>query len=189
MEKITVDAYKLKRISSLMSKDFGTIPKGEEGEEPYFPVLFSMEHNLLKIYRKNSLCNDQRAIEAVQMSLLTIDGYLREIDYDFTRFANEENKSLMLGLLMAFDPFSNPEINKIIMKDNNTFNAKEYFKLPIMCLLRLEKSIQTWTESFGKNGYFEFIEGQIGRQVKSDDKMDFIIELKGKLIKKQARFS
>jgi len=185
MDKITVDAYKFKRISSLMAKEFGKIPKGDEGEEPYSFMLFSMENNLLKIHRQNPLCNDQRAIEAVKMCLLTIDGYLRETDYDYVRYINEENQSLMHGLLMAFDPFTNPEIKKIIINDRNTFVAKEYFKLPIMCLLRIEKSIETWTESFGKNGYFEFIEDQIGSQIKSDNKMDFIIEVKGKLVKKQ----
>jgi hypothetical protein len=181
MEKKIVDAYRLNRISSLMAKEFGTIPKGEEDEDPYWRLLFSIESNLLKLHRENPLFTGSWAIKAVKMSLLVIDGYIREIEYDYSRFANEANQSFMHVMLMAVDPFTNPEIKKNIMKDRNAFNATEYFELPIKCLLRIEKSIQLWTGDFGENGYFQFLEKTLGDNIKSDNKMNFVVEIKEKL--------
>ena len=183
MEKKVVDAYKLNRISSLMAKEFGTIPRGQEDEEPHCMMLFSIESNLLKLHRKNLLFNGFQAIKAVKMSLLVIDGYIREIEYDYSRFANEANQSFMHGLLMAVDPFTNPKIKKNTKKDRNVFVAKEYFEIPIKCLLRIEKSIQLWTNDFGENGYFQFLEKTLGNNIKSDNKMNFVVEVKEKLAK------
>ncbi len=183
MAKKIVDAYRLNRISSLLAKEFGTIPRGEEDSAPYGMMLFSIESNLLKLHRQNPLFAGSRAIEAVKMSLLTIDGYIREIEYDYSRFANEANQYFMNGMLMAVDPFTNPEIKKVLKKDMNVFEAKEYFELPIKCLLRIEKSIQLWTSDFGENGYFQFLETTLGSNIKSDNKMDFFVAIKEKLVK------
>lgn len=176
MKKITVDAYKLERISSRMAKEFGTIPKGQE--ELHAFMLHPMESNLLKLHRQNPGRNGRHAVEAIQMSLLTVDGYLREIEYDYSRFASAENQAFLHGLLMSFDPFTNPEIREIVMKKDDNLAAKEYFELPVKCLLRIEKSIQLWTGEWGRNGYFEFIEQQMGHLVEPDEKMNFTVHLK-----------
>lgn len=47
------------------------------------------------------------------------------------------------------------------------------------CLLRIEKSIELWTKELGVNGYFKFIEDQIGHLIEKDEKMDYTIMLKG----------
>lgn len=139
MKKVIVDAYKLERISSLMAKEFGTIPKGEEEFHSF--MLHPMESNLLKLHRQNPNRNGRHAIDAIQMALLKIDGISREIDYDYGRFSNPENQAFLHGLLMSFDPYTNSEIQEVVMGSNITFTAKEYYKLPVQCLLRIEKSI------------------------------------------------
>lgn len=183
MEKKIVDAYKLNRISSLMAKEFGTIPKGEEDEEPYWQILFSLESNILRVHRKNNLFAGSRAIEAIRMSLLIIDGYIKGIEYGYSRFTNEANQTFMQAILMSFDPFINPEIKRKLKKDKYILNVKDYFTLPIRCLLRIEKSIKLWSEDFGENGYFQIIEGTMGKGVKDNNKIDFSIEEKKNIIK------
>ena len=49
-----------------------------------------------------------------------------------------------------------------------------YYKLPVMCLLRIKDSIDTWEKRAGADGYFDFIEGYMGSQIKGTD-MKFTI--------------
>jgi hypothetical protein len=44
--------------------------------------------------------------------------------------------------------------------------------------MSFEKSIEMWSEKLGANGYFNFLEDQIGKIIERDDKMDYTIELK-----------
>ena len=176
MKNITIDSYKLEKISSRMAKELGTIPGGQE--EFYSLMLQPMESNLLKLHRQNPNRNGRRALEAIQMSLLTVDGYIREIVYDYARFTNPENQALQQCLLMSFDPYTNPDIYEGVIKNNSTFNAREYFKLPVKCLLRIEKSVHLWTKEWGYNGYFIFIEQELGYLVEQDDNMEFCIQMK-----------
>lgn len=182
MKKVMVDAYKLEKISSRMAKEFGTIPKGEEEFHAF--MLHPMESNLLKLHRQNPNRNGRHALEAIQMSLLTVDGYLREIEYDYDRFAGPENQAFLQGLLMSFDPYTNQEIHEIVIKNDPAFDAREYFKLPVKCLLRIEKSVDLWTGEWGRNGYFEFIEQQMGHLVEPDGKMNFSVPMKEGALKK-----
>lgn len=178
--KKNVDYYKLERISSRMAKEFGTIPKGDE--EFYSFMLHPMEGNLLKLHRKAPVRNGRHAIDAIHMCLLKIDGYINGIEYDFSRYITVENRAFLEGLLASFDPFTNQKIfvtaNKIY--DLNTSNdLKNFFETPVKCLLRIEKSIELWTKELGVNGYFKFIEDQIGHLIEKDEKMDYTIMLKG----------
>ncbi|WP_051534212.1 hypothetical protein [Desulfitibacter alkalitolerans] len=176
-----VDYYKLERISSRMAKEFGTIPKGDE--EEYSFLLYPMEGNLLKLHRKDSLRNGRHAIDAIHMCLLKIDGYINGIEYDYDRFVTDENKAFLEGLLASFDPFTNQEIFTIANKTydlNTSGDLKKYFETPVKCLLRIEKSIELWTKEFGVNGYFKFIEEQMGHLVKKDEKMNYALMLKSK---------
>lgn len=176
-----VDYYKLEKISSKMAKEFGTILKGDE--ELYSFVLYPMEGNLLKLHRKVPVRNGRHAIEAIHMCLLKVDGYINEVEYDFGRFITDENKAFLEGLLESFDPFTNQEIfdaaNKIY--DLNTADGlKRYFETPVKSLLRVERSIELWTKELGVNGYFKFIEDEIGHLIEKDEKMDYAMMLKGK---------
>lgn len=176
-----MDYYKFERISLKMAKEFGTIKRGDE--DLYSFMLHPMEGNLLKLHRKDPARNGRRAIEAIHMCLLKIDGYINGIDYDFSRFIDDENKALLEGLLMSFDPFTNREIFSIASRTydfNSSEDLRSYFENPIKCLLRIEKSIETWTEELGVNGYFDFIEDQIGHLVERDEKMDYSVPLKNR---------
>ena len=42
-----------------------------------------------------------------------------------------------------------------------------------MCLLKIKESIDTWEKHSGSNGYFDFIEGYMGREIKGNDVKDF----------------
>ena len=173
MGKVMVDTYKLDRISTRMAKDFGKIPKGQE--ENYSFPLSAMEGNMLKLHRQEPSRSGRHALIAIQMALLTVDGYIRQVEYDFSHHATPENQALLHGLLMSFDPSTNKDIHEVVTEDDTSFDAKEYFTIPIKCLLRIEKSIKLWTNEYGPNGYFIFIENHMGELIEHDDKMNFAI--------------
>ncbi|HJV18206.1 MAG TPA: hypothetical protein VJ546_12680 [Bacillales bacterium] len=173
MNKIMIDSYKLDRISTRMAKNFGTIPKGQEDRYAY--ILSAMEGNLMKLHRQDPNRSGRRALTAIQMALLTVDGYIKQVEYDFSSHAIPENQALLHGLLMSFDPFTNREVRGVVMEETNSFDANKYFEIPIKCLLRIEKSIKLWTNDLGPNGYFTFIENHMGHMIERDDKMNFAI--------------
>jgi hypothetical protein len=173
MEKIKVDTYKLDRISTRMAKDFGTIPTGQE--ERYAYPLSVMEGNMLKLHRQESNRSGRQALTAIRMALLTVDGYIKQVEYDFSSHVTSENQALLHGLLMGFDPFTNRQVHEVVMEETNSFDAKKYFMIPIKCLLRIEKSIKHWTKHLGPTGYFTFLENQMGQLIKQDDLMNFAI--------------
>lgn len=174
MEK-KIKRYDFDRISGRMAQKYGSIKKGEEEEHSI--SLFCMESNLLKLHREEEKRDGRRAVEAIHICLLTIDGYLREINYDLSAFLSEENQALAHGLLMSFDPFTNPEIREGLEdRDLDSGEAMEaYYEEPVKCLLRLEKSIELWTKARGNNGYFQYIEDLMGDTVKKDTKMEFAV--------------
>lgn len=148
-------------------------------EEAHAFVLMSMESNLLKLHRENETRNGRRAIEAVHICLLKVDGYLNDVDYDFDSFLTKENETFVNGLLMSFDPFTRDEIRDKLEKDYDLSSEKDltaYFKEPVICLMRIERSVGLWTKERGANGYFNFLETQIGPQIKHDSEMNFTIE-------------
>ncbi|MDO4338136.1 MAG: hypothetical protein Q4C91_08635 [Eubacteriales bacterium] len=179
--KTRLNRYKFDKISGKMAQDFGTIHKGEE--DFYSMILFPMESNMLKLHRQNEAWNGRRAIEAIHICLLTIDGYLKGEEYDFAPFLSADNKEFVNGLLMSFDPFTNDAIHNTIEDDyhlDSTEDLQRYFQTPVMCLLRIEKSIELWTKEMGANGYFIFLENNIGSMVPQDTKMDYTVEVKEK---------
>ena len=84
---------------------------------------------------------------------------------------------------MAFDPYTNNEIMELL-KEQFQVNmlsqeqVKEYYKIPVICLLRIKKSIDTWEKHSGSNGYFDFIEGYMGSKINGND-MNFSIMYSG----------
>ena len=175
-----INSYKFAKKPSDMSKKFETIQIGDE--ETYSFLLFPMESNLLKLNRVKQINNGRRAIEAVCACLFVVDGYLNQIEYDLDQYLTEEVEVFVSGLLMAFDPFVNEEIMSIVSSDE-TFDASsaesmhEFYKTPIKCLLRIEKSIEIWTKEFGANGYFAFLEKTMGSMVEDGVKMDFAAKI------------
>ena len=58
-------------------------------------------------------------------------------------------KNLEKALLMAFDPFTNEEIQKVIGKEMDLRELHDYYKVPVMCLLRIKESVDTWEKPSG----------------------------------------
>lgn len=174
--KKKINRYNFDRISSRMSQKFGNIKKGDE--EDHALLLFPMESNMLKLHRENEKRDSRRAIEAIHICLLTIDGYLTDTEYDFGNLLAEENEALAKGLLMSFDPFTNEEVREVL-EETHDLKSKEvlesYFQEPVKCLLRLEKSIELWLKEWGNDGYFNYVEDLMGDSIKRDLEMSYSV--------------
>ena len=160
-----------------MEREFGKIQKGEE--DIYAMILFPMEGNVLKIHRKFSTSNSRRLREAIALVFFDIKEKYTGETINLRKFRNEENERLEKALLMAFDPYTNEEIMELLKEQNmmdvlTLENLKDYYKLPVMCLLRIKDSIDMWEKEFGADGYFNFIESYMGSQIKGEE-MQFTI--------------
>lgn len=177
--KKQLNRYKFDKISGMMSKQFGKIEKGREND---YDMLFApMEGNLLKLHRENGERNGRPAIEAIHVCLLLIDGYLTDTEYDLNGYRTPDNEAFVTGLLMSFDPFTNEEVKAAASKywDLETPSGlRSYFQAPVVCLLRIEKTIDLWTKNRGPNGYFDFLEQTIGSIVSRDQKMNYAVLVK-----------
>lgn len=177
--KKQLNRYKFDKISGMMSKEFGKIEKGREDD---YDMLFApMEGNLLKLHRENGERNGRRAIEAIHVCLLLIDGYLTDTEYDLNGYRTPENEAFVTGLLMSFDPFTNEEVKEVASEYwdlASPSDLRSYFQTPVLCLLRIEKSIELWTKNMGVNGYFDFLEQTIGSIVSKDQKMNYTVMVK-----------
>lgn len=151
----------------------------------YSMLLLPMEGNALKTRREFPTSNSRRLREAIALVLFDIKEKYTGKTYDTSNFRNEENKKLETALLMAFEPYTNDEIMELLKYQFQTEELtqerlKNYYKVPVMCLLRIKESIDTWEKHSGSNGYFDFIEGYMGSQIKGTD-MNFSIMSTGKL--------
>jgi len=63
---------------------------------------------------------------------------------------------------------------------NSSDDLRKLFETPVKCLLRIDKSIELWIGEFGAEGYFNFIEDQMGHLVDKDEKMNYSMMLKDK---------
>lgn len=140
-----------------------------------------MEGNVLKIHRQFPLSNSRRLREAIALVLFDVKGnYTGEV-MDTNRFRNEDNERLEKALLMAFDPYTNEEIMEVFKQQNEADELtqdmlKDYYKLPVMCLLRIKDSVDMWEKRSGANGYFDFIESYMGGQIEGTE-MKFSVAL------------
>ena len=178
--KKRISSYYFDKISTNMAKKFGRIKPGNEGE--YEPILLAMESNLIKTNRLQEINNSRRVIEAIKICLFIVDGYLSQEEYDFDEYLADDNKPFVHALLMSFDPFTNGELRKEAEKRYDLESADgllEYFMIYVKCLLRIEKSAELWLKEFGINGYFRFMENQVGSRIPHDDKMNFTLGVGG----------
>ena len=169
--------YQFERIYSQAEKKFGKIKKGEE--EAYSMLLFPLEGNVLKIHREYPTSNSRRLREAVALVLFDIKEKYTGEKIDTDKFRNEDNERLEQALLMEFDPYTNREIMELLKQQLQTDELtqemlKNYYKLPVMCLLRIKDSVDTWEKHSGVNGYFDFIESYMGSQINGTE-MNFSI--------------
>jgi len=164
--------YQFEKIYTQMEKEFGKIRKGEE--EVYSMLLLPLEGNVLKIHREFPLSNSRRLREAIALVLFYVKGKYTGEMIDTEKFRNEDNEKLEKALLMAFDPYTNEKIMELIVQQKETDKKtqdmlKGYYKLPVMCLLRIKDSIDTWEKQSGSDGYFDFIESYMGSQIKGSE--------------------
>lgn len=172
-----MDNRKFNEIPRILQREHGRIPKG--GEEPYTMLFFTMEGNALKMHRRHFNTSDYDMIQAILMAMHMVNGRIRGEMPDLSRFETPENVILRDALLMAFDPFTNPEIQPVLesvdVKLDDAESLKAFYHSPIMVLIRLLESVKTWNERGGTMGYFTFIESSIGSHVPYDTKLDFTI--------------
>ena len=164
--------YQFEKIYSQMEKEFGKIRKGDE--ETYSMLLLPMESNALKIHRKFPASNSRRMKEAIALVLFDIKSRCTGESFDTGNFRNEDNERLETALLMAFDPYTNSEIKELLISRGRQHELdlkkmQQYYKIPVMCLLRIKASIDTWEKHAGTNGYFDFIEGYMGTSITGDE--------------------
>ena len=164
-----------------MEKEFGKIRKGDE--ETYSMLLLPMESNALKIHRKFPASNSRRMKEAIALVLFDIKSRCTGESFDTGNFRNEDNERLETALLMAFDPYTNSEIKELLISRGRQHELdlkkmQQYYKIPVMCLLRIKESIDTWEKRSGSDGYFDFIEGYMGREITGNE-MNFSIMSSG----------
>ena len=164
--------YQFEKIYSQMEKEFGKIKKGEE--EKYSMLLFPMEENALKTYRQYPASNSRRLKEAIALVLFDIkEKYTGEI-FDTQNFRSDDVERLEKALLMAFDPYTNSEIMELLKKQLQTDELtqemlKNYYKCPVLCLLRIKDSVDMWEKRSGTNGYFDFVESYMGSHIKGTE--------------------
>ncbi len=169
--------YQFERIYSQMEKEFGKMKKGEE--EAYSMLFLPLEGNALKVHREFPSSNSRRLREAIALALYDIKERCAGEKADIEKFRNEDNEKLEKALLMAFDPYTNAEVMELLKQQEKTEELsqemlKSYYQLPVICLLRIKDSIDTWEKRAGANGYFDFIESYMGSQIKGDE-MNFTI--------------
>lgn len=160
-----------------MKKEFGKIRKGEE--EVYSMLLLPLEGNVLKVHREFPSSNSRRLREAIALVLFDIKERCAGEKTDTEKFRNEDNERLEKALLMAFDPYTNVEVMEFLKQQEKTEELsqemlKSYYQLPVICLLRIKDSIDTWEKQSGADGYFDFIESYMGSQIKGNE-MNFTL--------------
>ena len=142
-------------------------------------LLLLLEGNALKVHREFPSSNSRRLREAIALVLFDIKERCTGEKADTEKFRNEDNEKLEKALLMAFDPYTNVEVMELLKQQENTEKLsqemlKSYYKLPVMCLLRIKDSIDTWEKRSGADGYFDFIESYMGSQIKGTE-MNFTL--------------
>lgn len=173
--------YQFEKIYSQMQKEFGRIKPRQEDDHSF--MLMPLETNALKINRKYPSSNSRRLKEATALVLFDIKERCTGEKYDLSSFRNEDNQRLEQALLMAFDPFTNEEVMASLKSTasidlENTDDLHNFYQEPVICILRIKESIDTWEKNLGANGYFEFIEKFMGNKI-TDDKMNFSFAVPG----------
>ena len=173
----SMNQQQFEQITRTMERRYGKIRKGKE--EDYAMMLFPMESNLLKTWRRHPDSNSRRLEEAILLALHAVKSHTDSKNGDYKKFETDENRRLKDALLAAFDPFENEEVRKAVegtgidMEDRDAVN--EFFRIPVMCMLRIKESVGHWEKRMGNNGYFRFLEGYLGAEIPDDEKMNYSI--------------
>jgi len=170
--KMAMQKAQFERIFRQMAREFGEMTKGNEAD--YAMLMFPMEANALKVHRAYPQSNSRRMKEAVGLVLYGIRDRCTGQVTDVGRFRNANTERLEKALLAAFDPYANEEIMESIgqhfkSEDLSPDELRDYYRLPVWCLLRIKDSIDRWEQNLGSNGYFIFIESYMGEKITGKD--------------------
>lgn len=172
--------YQFEKIFSQMAKEFGKIKKGDEEFHTF--MIHSMESNLLKTHRKYPSSNSRRLQEAIPLVLFDIKSKCTGEEFALDHFRNEDNERLEYAILMAFDPFTNEELHTQIKEWNLDLSdpqiLHDLYEEPVICLLRIKESVDTWIKKMGSNGYFEFAESFAGSQITGDEMVYTLVDIR-----------
>ena len=141
-----------------MYRDMVLQKRGREGYRTFFKTLLETDSGTVLWHCTEG--KDRTGVaSALLLHLLGATDLVIESDY---------------ALLMAFDPYTNHEIMELLKEQFHVDmlsqeQVKEYYKFPVMCLLRIKESIDTWEKHSGSDGYFDFIEGYMGKEIKGND--------------------
>ena len=117
--------------------------------------------------------------EAILLALHDVKSRTDKGDADTQKYETAENIRLKDALLAAFDPEANAEIMAVIEEIGVDWGNKdeiyEFYRVPVMCMLRIRDSVQHWSKRMGSNGYFEFLNGYLGNKVPDDDEMSYSV--------------
>ena len=184
-----MNRYTFEKITKRMGDQFGTLRRGQE--EAYTYMFFAIESNALKVHRANPRANSRSFREALLLALHSIDMRVNGRQEDLSAFETPENKALSHAVLYAFDPFTCEEV-EALMRENvaaasgGTFTdypegyLRDYYTVPVKCIIRLVDSVDTWIKALGSDGYFKYIEDSMGAEIKDDDELHFIYRGSGK---------
>lgn len=164
--------YQFEKIYSQMEKEFGKIAKGDE--DFHTMNIFPIESNLLKVHRKYPASNSRRLLEAIALVLFDIKSRYTGETFDLDSFRNEDNARLEHAILMAFDPFTNEELHAAVSSVSNLDltnrqTLRDIYAEPVICLLRIKESVDTWIKRMGSDGYFDFAESIMGKNITGDE--------------------
>lgn len=167
-----MEQYQFEKIYSQMEKEFGKIAKGDE--DFHTMNIFPIESNLLKVHRKYPSSNSRRLLEAIALVLFDIKSKYTGETFDLDSFRNEDNARLEHAILMAFDPFTNEELHAAVSSDSNLDltnrqTLRDIYAEPVICLLRIKESVDTWIKRMGSDGYFDFAESIMGKNITGDE--------------------
>lgn len=147
--------YDMKRILSRVEKDFGKIERGEE--DNYNPQLDYIEHAIYDLQRIIPI-SDYELQEVITAVIYDLKGYVDNKKYDYSSIIDEKVIKFANELEYLFNPFVNEEIKINELAKND---IKGMFTLPIICLNRINTSIEFWRRLYGKNGYFRMLEEMV----------------------------
>lgn len=164
--------YQFEKIYSQMEKEFGKIAKGDE--DFHTMNIFPIESNLLKVHRKYPSSNSRRLLEAIALVLFDIKSKYTGETFELDSFRNEDNARLEHAILMAFDPFTNEELHAAVSSASNLDltnrqTLRDIYAEPVICLLRIKESVDTWIKRMGSDGYFDFAESIMGKNITGDE--------------------
>lgn len=107
-------------------------------------LLLPMESNALKTIETFPL-KQQKNERGNAIVLFDIKSRCTGESFDTGNFRNEDNERLETALLMAFDPYTNSEIKELLISRGRQHELdlkkmQQYYKIPVMCLLRIKAS-------------------------------------------------